>query len=170
MVELFLRSVQQPGFYRADPNSPDSIVQDGAVYAWSARKTSISPIAPFPGSTSTRQSAGPRSALGRQSSIRPRVVQDRIHLPGRIQLLVGGREDSLRDHNYSLAATASPTAPLAVYHRQADLAAAIRGHLQSRDNLTLYGNYGVLLSLGPQGPWWVDNSQPISLLISHAPG
>jgi iron complex outermembrane receptor protein len=25
-------------------------------------------------------------------------------------------------------------------------------------NLTLYGNYGVLLSLGPQGPWWVDNA------------
>jgi iron complex outermembrane receptor protein len=25
-------------------------------------------------------------------------------------------------------------------------------------NLTLYGNYGVMLSLGPQGPWWVDNA------------
>jgi iron complex outermembrane receptor protein len=24
--------------------------------------------------------------------------------------------------------------------------------------LTIYGNYGVLLSLGPQAPWWVDNS------------
>jgi iron complex outermembrane receptor protein len=24
--------------------------------------------------------------------------------------------------------------------------------------LTLYGNYGVLLSLGPQAPWWVDNA------------
>ena len=22
----------------------------------------------------------------------------------------------------------------------------------------LYGNYGVLLSLGPQAPWWVDNA------------
>ena len=25
-------------------------------------------------------------------------------------------------------------------------------------NLTLYGNYGALLSLGPQAPWWVDNA------------
>ncbi len=24
--------------------------------------------------------------------------------------------------------------------------------------LTFYGNYGVLLSLGPQAPWWVDNA------------
>ena len=24
-------------------------------------------------------------------------------------------------------------------------------------DLTVYGNYGVLLSLGPQAPWWVDN-------------
>ena len=22
----------------------------------------------------------------------------------------------------------------------------------------MYGNYGVLLSLGPQAPWWVDNA------------
>jgi iron complex outermembrane receptor protein len=26
------------------------------------------------------------------------------------------------------------------------------------DNFTLYGNYSVMLSLGPQGPWWVDNA------------
>src|SRR6202041_3864223 len=33
-TELFLRSVQQPGFYTAaNPSSPDGIVQDGAVYA-----------------------------------------------------------------------------------------------------------------------------------------
>jgi iron complex outermembrane receptor protein len=25
-------------------------------------------------------------------------------------------------------------------------------------NLTIYGNYGALLSLGPQAPWWVDNA------------
>ena len=25
-------------------------------------------------------------------------------------------------------------------------------------DMTLYGNYGVLLSLGPQAPWWVDNA------------
>ena len=44
-------------------------------------------------------------------------------------------------------------------YRQAALASAIRRHFQSgNQHLTLYGNYGVLLSLGPQAPWWVDNA------------
>jgi iron complex outermembrane receptor protein len=83
-------------------------------------------------------------------------MQDRIHLPGHIQLLAGGRYDSLRDHNYSLAATSPATARRS--YGQAHLAAAICDHLQPAGSLTLYGNYGVLLSLGPQGPWWVDNA------------
>ena len=33
------------------------------------------------------------------------MIQDRIHLPGRIQLIAGGRYDSLRDHNYSAYAS-----------------------------------------------------------------
>ncbi len=32
-------------------------------------------------------------------------MQDRIHIPGRIQLIAGGRYDSLRDHNYSAYAS-----------------------------------------------------------------
>jgi iron complex outermembrane recepter protein len=27
-----------------------------------------------------------------------------------------------------------------------------------RSPITFYGNYGVLMSLGPQAPWWVDNA------------
>jgi iron complex outermembrane receptor protein len=35
-------------------------------------------------------------------------------------------------------------------------------------SLTLYGNYGVLLSLGPQAPWWVDNgSQFLSSFLTR---
>jgi iron complex outermembrane receptor protein len=76
-------------------------------------------------------------------------MQDRIHLPGRIQLLAGGRFDSVRDHNYSPCAY--DRAELRTHHRQNHLAAAIRESPSIRStNLTLYGNYGVMLSLGPQ--------------------
>ena len=72
------------------------------------------------------------------------IVQERAHLPGNIVLQAGGRFVRVTDFNYSnprslwlpqYAATYSPIS-----------------------NLSLYANYGTLLSLGPQAPWWVDNS------------
>jgi iron complex outermembrane receptor protein len=72
------------------------------------------------------------------------IVQERAHLPGHIVLQAGGRFADVSDFNYAnprsmwlpqYAATYSPTT-----------------------TVTLYGNYGALLSLGPQAPWWVDNS------------
>jgi iron complex outermembrane receptor protein len=184
---IFLRSVQEPGYYTyANPSSPDGIIQDGAVYTWIGSENIYQPIAPFPGATNSdgvRQLAGPRRLWedNHQSSA---IVQDRIHLPGHIQLLIGGREDSLRDHNYSLASTnpctvtntpvpandpclttydasnqpvySFPTVPIntnrLIWLPQYAVTYNPMG------NLTLYGNYGVMLSLGPQGPWWVDNA------------
>ncbi len=70
--------------------------------------------------------------------------------------MAGGRYDSLRDHNYSLTATSPSTPPIftdkPVWLPQYAITYNPVG------SLTLYGNYGVLLSLGPQGPWWVDNA------------
>ncbi|MDE3201790.1 MAG: TonB-dependent siderophore receptor [Acidobacteriota bacterium] len=72
------------------------------------------------------------------------IVQERATLPGRIALQAGGRYVRVTDFNYAgerslwlpqYAMTFSP-----------------------RSDVTLYGNYGVLMSLGPQAPWWVDNS------------
>jgi iron complex outermembrane receptor protein len=71
-------------------------------------------------------------------------MQDRIHLPGRIQLLAGGRFNSVRDHNFGGASTTDKKVWLPQY-------AATFNPVES---LTLYANYGVLLSLGPQAPWW----------------
>ncbi|HEU5351381.1 MAG TPA: TonB-dependent siderophore receptor [Terracidiphilus sp.] len=71
------------------------------------------------------------------------IVQDRMHLPARVTLLAAGRFVRVGDYNYTqtrtlwlpqYAATYTPAKPL-----------------------TFYANYGVLLSLGPQTPWWVDN-------------
>jgi iron complex outermembrane receptor protein len=148
--ELFLRSVQLPGAPPA--NAPDNI-QPGAVYTYIGQENIYQPIMPFPMEidpiTGTPDQAGPR-ALAEDNHQSAAVMQDRIHLPGRIQLLAGGRFDSVRDHNDSGATvTGAPdftdrTVWLPQY------AIAFNPHA----NLTLYGNYGVLLSLGPQAPFW----------------
>jgi iron complex outermembrane receptor protein len=152
--EMFLRSVQQPGYFTAaSPYSPDGIVQDGAVYAYVGSENIFQSIAPF-SIESPQQSAGPRR-LWEDNHQAAALLQDRIHLPGHIELLAGGRYDSLRDHNYSLAATTPGTAPILTDKPIWLPQFAIT--YTPANNLTLYGNYGVLLSLGPQGPWWVDN-------------
>jgi iron complex outermembrane receptor protein len=154
--QVFLRSVQEPG---AQPlNAPDNI-QDGAVYAYLGAENIYQPIQPYPIETDpvtgTPDQAGPRTLWedSHQASV---VLQDRVHLPGRVQLIAGGRYDSLRDHNYSVTAT-DPTAPRTLTDKPVWLPQyAIT--FNPLANLTLYGNYGVLLSLGPQGPWWADNA------------
>jgi iron complex outermembrane recepter protein len=159
---LFLRSVHQPGYYTVqNPYDPSGVVQDGAVYTYVGSANIYQPIAPLPppGDPNSLedplQSAGPRR-LWEDDHQAAGVIEDRIHIPGRIQLIAGGRYDSLRDHNYSLTAT-SPTTPPTSSDRNlwlpqyAVMVDPIR-------NLTLYSNYGVLLSLGPEGPFWTDNA------------
>ena len=158
---FFLRSVYEPGFYSAtDPYSPDGVVQDGAVYTYVGSQNIYQAIAalPPPGDPNslepTYETAGPRRLWedSRQSS---GVIQDRVHLPGRIQLIAGGRYDSLRDHNYSLWAT-DPTTPPTITDKPVWLPQFAVTY-NPVENLTLYSNYGVMLSLGPQGPFWTDN-------------
>ncbi len=72
------------------------------------------------------------------------IVQERAHLPGHVTLQAGGRFVRVTDFNY----TASRSLWLPQY-------ATTYSPISS---LTLYGNYGTLLSLGPQAPWWVDNA------------
>ncbi len=164
--ELFLRSVQQPGFYtEADPYSSNGIVQDGAVYTYVGSENIYQPITPFP-MESPQQSAGPRRLWedDHQSSA---ILQDRIHLPGRIQLLAGGRVDSLRDHNYSLYATCANFIQVSphVFETPSNCLPTLTDKtvwlpqyaviFNPLKTLTLYGNYGVMLSLGPQAGSWL---------------
>jgi iron complex outermembrane receptor protein len=153
--DLFLRSVQQPG---APPSNAPDWVTDGAVYNYIGSENIYQPDVAFPGATDAngvRLQAGPR-ALWEDSHQSAAVVQDRIHLPAHIQLLASGREDSLRDNNYSLSATSPGTLPT-ITNKLIWLPQYAVTY-NPVDSLTLYGNYGVLLSLGPQGPWWVDNA------------
>jgi iron complex outermembrane receptor protein len=164
--ELFLRSVQQPGFYSVqNPYDPSGVV--GAVYTYVGSENIYQPIAPIP-QESPLQSAGPRR-LWEDSYQSAGVIQDRIHIPGRFQLIAGGRYDSLRDHNYSNYASCSIAADLnpATAPSPNPCAPSLNTKpiwlpqyaitFNPISNLTLYSNYGVLLSLGPQGPFWTDN-------------
>jgi iron complex outermembrane receptor protein len=154
-AELFRRSVQQPGYFTpANPYSPDGIIQDGSVYTYVGSENIFDPVVAFPQETPL-ESAGPQR-LWEDNHQAAAIMQDRMQLPGHIQLLAGARYDSLRDHNYSIQATSPGTAPVLtdkpVWLPQYAVTYTPTG------GLTLYANYGVLLSLGPQGPYWTDNS------------
>ncbi|MGA2906079.1 MAG: TonB-dependent siderophore receptor [Terracidiphilus sp.] len=172
---LFLRTVHQPGFYSPDnPYSPDGVVQDGAVYTYVGSDNVYQPIAPVPppGNPNslepTYESAGPRR-LWEDSHQSSGVIQDRIHLPAHVQLIVGTRYDSLRDHNYSAYASCSDpteldpatlTLPNACAPEPSDKPVWLPQFAVTYnpvENLTLYSNYGVMLSLGPEAPFWADN-------------
>jgi len=134
--ELFLRSVQQPS---------------SAVYYDVGSENIFQPITPVDLATveDPLQSAGPR-ILYEDNHQSAAVVQDRIHIPGHIQVLAGGRLDDARDHNYSApnqAGALNFTDKLIWLPQYAVTFNPV-------ENLTLYGNYGVLLSLGPQAPFW----------------
>ena len=89
------------------------------------------------------QQAGP-STLADFNHQTSAILQERAHLPGNIVLQAGGRFVRVSDFNY----TSARSLWLPQY---AVTWTPISG-------LTLYSNYGTLLSLGPQAPWWVDNS------------
>ncbi len=92
---------------------------------------------------SPEQQAGP-SALADFNHQAAAIVQDRVHLPGRVTALAGGRFVRVSDFNYSSARTLWLPQYAVTYAPMKDL--------------SLYGNYGVQLSLGQQAPWWVDNA------------
>jgi iron complex outermembrane receptor protein len=143
--ELFLRSVQLPG---APPLNSPSTVQDGAVYTYVGSENIYQPIMAFT-IEDPLQSAGPR-ALAEDNHQSSAVVQDRIHIPGHIQLLAGGRIDSVRDNNYS---GTNESGTLNFTDKTIWLPQYAVTY-NPANNLTLYGNYGVMLSLGPQAPFW----------------
>ena len=165
--ELFLRSVQQPGFYTvANPYSLNGIVQDGAVYTYVGSENIYQPMSLS--IESPVESAGPRR-IWEDSHQSAAMVQDRIHLPGHIQLIAGGRYDSLRDHNYSAYASCSgftqvsanvfetPSNCLPTFTDKPVWLPQFASTYNPFNTLTIYANYGVSLSLGPQGPFWTDN-------------
>lgn len=126
----FRRSVQQPS---------------SSVYDYVGSENVYQPNQQFPMESilGAPDEAGPR-VLYEDNHQAAAVIQDRIHLPGRIQLLAGGRFDSVRDHNFNGGTTTDKTVWLPQY--------AIT--FNPVNDITVYGNYSVQLSLGPQAPFW----------------
>ncbi|MDR3793637.1 MAG: TonB-dependent siderophore receptor [Terracidiphilus sp.] len=145
-AELFLRNVRQSG--NAPANAPDYVV-DGSIYAWVGEENIYQTDQSYPAATSPSGhplQAGPRALYedNHQSSL---LLQDRVRIPGGFQLIAAGRYDSLRDHNFSGSLNTDKNLWLPQFAATYNPIAAV----------TIYGNYGVLLSLGPQAPWWVSN-------------
>jgi iron complex outermembrane receptor protein len=89
---------------------------------------------PAPGSSTL-------SDYNRQSAA---VVQDSLTFPRHIRLTAGGRYASVADANY----TGKKELWLPQYSAT----------WTSTYNVTVYGTYSQMLSLGPQAPFWVENS------------
>jgi iron complex outermembrane receptor protein len=124
-------------FYRAVDLSPT------IIYAPIGVENIYQPNIIFPEQTYVPAGPSTQADFNHQSSA---LVQDRITLPGRIRLTAGGRFASLTDYNFTPGQSKSIWLP-----QYSATFAPIA-------NLTLYGSYSVLLSLGPQAPFWVDNS------------
>lgn len=155
--ELFVRTDHQPGFYSAtSKEAPDGSGQDGEVNYYIGSANIYQPVPAFDLSVveDPHQQAGPRRLFedARQSAL---LLQDRIRLPYHIQLIAAGRYDALRDHNYSRYAK-NPKHPAYFTDRNLWLP-QFAATYNPTESLTLYANYGVLLSLGPETVWWADN-------------
>jgi iron complex outermembrane receptor protein len=133
--EVFHRNVYLPG---APPPDAPPTVQDGAVYTYVGSQNIYQPDIPLPIEDPV-QSAGPvqLADFDHQTAA---IMQDRITLPGRVRLAAAGRYTSLRDFNV----TETKGVWLPQY-------SATWNPVQV---LMLYGNYSVMLSLGPQAPFW----------------
>jgi iron complex outermembrane receptor protein len=135
---LFHRVVDLPG---APSMDAPGTVQYGAVDSYLGSENIYQPNILYP-IESPQQQAGPVQLADFNHQVSG-IVQDRITLPKRIQLTAGGRYASVTDFNYTGAKGVWLPQYSATYAPRADL--------------MVYGNYNVLLSLGPQAPFWADN-------------
>ena len=103
---------------------------------------SYAPESPF-------QHAGP-AALADFNHQAAAIVEDRVQLPGGVELDAGGRLARVSDFNYSK--------PRVLWLPQYAATYTPRWRSGASRPLTFYANYGALLSLGPQAPWWADNA------------
>ena len=81
------------------------------------------------------------------------VIADHIHLPGRIDVTVGGQYDTLHDHNFSNL-NADGTALTLLKTEKGVWLPQYSASWRPVKDVLLYGNYSVALSLGLQAPFW----------------
>jgi iron complex outermembrane receptor protein len=133
----FRRSVEQPSTAVYDYVGSENIYQPNQAF----------PIESINGGV---DHAGPR-VLYEDSHQSGLLLQDQMRLPGRIRVSAGGRFDSLRDHNYT-GADAQGVSPILT--DKTIWLPQYSATYNPTQSLMLYGNYSVMLSLGPQAPFW----------------
>jgi iron complex outermembrane receptor protein len=123
-------------FHRSVDLSPTAVYTPLGVENIYEPNVAYAPESPY-------QQAGPSTLadFDRQASA---ILQERAHFPHGVTAQAGGRFVRISDFNYASARTLWLPQYALTY-------APMR-------SATLYGNYGVLLQLGQQAPWWVDNS------------
>src|SRR5271157_1872795 len=92
------------------------------------------------------------------------LIEDHIHLPARIELSVGGQYDTLHDDNFSNL-NAAGTALTLVKTDKGIWLPQYSASWRPVQDVLLYGNYSVALSLGPQAPFWA-NIDPSAFLAA----
>ena len=122
-------------FHRSVYLSPD------IIYAPIGIENIFAPNQIFAEQTYVRPDPSVLADFNRQSSA---IVQDRVELPGHVRVTAGGRYASVTDYNFAGAK--------GVWLPQYSVSYA------PSSVLNLYGSYSEVLSLGPQAPFWVENS------------
>ena len=144
-ASLFRRLVSMSLY---DPSiNPD---YTGVVDEYIGTENLYHPLQPLSPSSVT---AGPRllNENSRQSAL---IVADRVHLPGRIELGVGGQFVGLRDHNFTQPV---PPGPYPLVTDKNVWLPRYSVLFRARENLSVFVTYSVALSLGLQAPFWTTN-------------
>ena len=84
------------------------------------------------------------------------LVADHMHLPARFDLIVGGQYDRLHDHNFSTL-NADGTALTLLKTEKSIWLPQYSASWRPVDDILIYGNYSVALSIGLQAPFWATN-------------
>ena len=126
----------------------------GVVYTYVGTENIYQPEQVFPPAPPTNPPTPGPVLLAEDTHQYAVVVADHIHLPGRIDVTVGGQYDALRDHNFTQP---DPPGPVPLITDKNLWLPQYAVSFRPVSSVLLYGNYSVALSLGLQAPFWASN-------------
>jgi iron complex outermembrane receptor protein len=127
-------------------------LSNSIIYNYVGTDNIYQPLQQFPVLPGT---IGPRT-LQENTHQYAAVIQDRVELPGRITVSAGGQIDTLHDHNYSQISPVT-LLPSPEFTNKTLWLPQYSISYRPLNTLTIYGNYGIALSLGLQAPFWAED-------------
>ncbi len=125
----------------------------GVVYTYVGTENIYQPEQVFQPAPSTNPPTPGPVLLAEDTHQYALIVTDHIHLPARIDLTIGGQHDTLHDHNFSNL-NADGTSLALVKTEEGVWLPQYSASWRPMQDILLYGNYSVALSLGLQAPFW----------------